>query len=693
MRGRYVALCVFALGTGLAGGVASERFYFSMSSRSDAGADRPLYWVAPMDPNFRKDGPGQSPMGMDLVPVYAGGEPGDPSEVKLSAAEINAIGVRTAVARVEEISQRIETVGFVTYDEHATSHIHMRVEGWIEDLKARAVGERVSKGDLLFELYAPEIAVVSADLQQGVRSGSRSQIENAELQLRNFGVSPQQIKEMRRAGEPVQRMQVHAPQDGIVIALAGAEGRHLTAETLAMSLTDLSTVWLVIDVFERDIARLSPDMNATARFEHLPGRVFEGGIDYIYPELDAETRTLPVRLKFDNTEGLLKPNMFGTVALTPAESREALTVPTEAVIRTGRAERVILKTGDGVFRPRLVTSGLRDSFAEGGRTEIVQGLEPGAEVVASAQFLIDSETALNAGLLRFAPTEDAPAPGKGTLIALDAVRRQAVIAHEPILALDWPALETRFALRADVRFDRLQIGDTVRFAAARGADGLLALTELKPDDGIDAVGTAVLHSVTEDGLLSLTHDPIPALGWPAMTMDLPVEGFNPGNAPLNEPVEIALARGEDGLFTVVGVNMASDTSDAGNAAAPLSGGQAASMGMRGLTIDFPMPEQAAKEPSPSADTRQPAPSTSSEPITVSGTFNSIDVSGRTANVTHGPIREIGMPGMTMEFAIDDGVDTSGLPLGQQLSLILKKNPDFTLTLIGVESATGQEVAQ
>lgn len=191
---------------------------------------------------------------------------------------------------------------------------------------------------------------------------------------------------------------------------------------------------------------------AVARFEHLYGRSFEGVIDYIYPELDAETRTLPVRLRFDNSEGLLRPNMFGNVSLIPNQTRMALTVPTEAIIRTGAAERVILKTGEGTFKPRLITTGLRDNFGGGGRTEVVQGLAPGEEVVASAQFLIDSESALSAGLMRMAPTDEAPARGVGELIAVDIENRSATIRHAELDALDWPAMTSQFPLHAIFRW-------------------------------------------------------------------------------------------------------------------------------------------------------------------------------------------------------------------------------------------------
>lgn len=712
-----MALAVLALGAGLAGGVWWERQRMETSMASADAGPEILYWVAPMDPNFRKDGPGKSPMGMDLVPVYDGDEPsGDPEEIQLTAAEINAIGVRTAVAQIEDVARRIETVGFVGYDEHATSHIHMRVEGWIERLKVRAIGDRVVSGELLFELYAPEITIASSELIRATRRGDQTEIRTTRRKLRNFGVSPEQIDQMATAETPAQNIRVYAPQDGVVIALAGADGMYLEPDIRAMSLSDLSTVWLLIDVFERDIGRLTQDMRAEARFEHQPDRLFVGEIDYIFPELDPETRTLQVRLRFDNSDGRLRPNMFANVALLPSETREAVTVPSEAVIRTGRAERVILKTGDGVFRPRLVTTGLRGGFGDGRRMEIVQGLNPGDEVVASAQFLIDSESALNAGLLRFAPTEAEPAVAVGELIAIDAERRQIVIRHEEIAALDWPALETRFSVRSAVQLEDVSPGDIVKFSAFRASDGLLAISSLGRDDGIDATGTGIVHAVTEDGMLTLSHDPIPALAWPAMRMDMPVAGFDAVDVPLETPVEFDLAKGDDGLFTVVGVR----PQGKGNAAAPSEAtmppmvvegainevdveartvnathGPLAQIGMPGMTMEFPVaealditkiaPGEATLSIISDPETGlvlsgvEPKPA----PMKAMGKVNSVDVERGTANVTHGPLAEIGMPGMTMDFPLGPDIDPAQLPVGTDVALFIEKGADFSLTLISV----------
>lgn len=717
------------LAAGVAGGIYLERHYLNPFDMAGSDGLDILYWVAPMDPNFRQSGPGKSPMGMDLVPVLAGQEPsGDLFEVSLSAAEINAIGVRTAIAQTSEISHRIETVGFVGYDEHLTSHIHTRVDGWIETLNVRAVGDPVRKGDILFEMFSPLIGSSSAELVRAIQAGDQRIVDGARGKLRSHGMSDAQIARVEANGVLARNLEVVAPQDGVVISLEAADGMFLQPGVRAVSLTDLSAVWLIVDVFERDIARMTDDMRAVARFEHLNGRTFEGEVDYVYPELDAETRTLPVRLRFDNSEGLLRPNMFGNVSLIPNEMRMGLTVPTEAIIRTGSAERVILKTGEGTFKPRLITTGLRDNFGEGGRTEVVQGLAPGEEVVASAQFLIDSESALSAGLMRMAPTDEAPARGTGELIALDVEGRTATIKHAALDALDWPAMTSDFPLRADIPLDRLVPGQQVAFRAARGADGLLNLLELGSDDGITATGTGTVMAVTADGKLTLSHDPIPELGWPAMQMDLPVAGFDAAEVPLDHTVEFDLSKGEDGLFTIVAVRgegmpsgpemtmpepTAAATEDAAALPILVSGtieavdqvtrmatithGPMVEIGMPGMTMGFALDE--ALDPAALTIGQEMALTfarpdgmtmtlAAAEPILppmeVSGTINAFDTAAGTANITHGPMMEIGMPGMTMDFAVDPSVDTSALPEGNEVMLLLRRNPDFTMTLVGVE---------
>ncbi|MEX5728645.1 Cu(I)/Ag(I) efflux system membrane fusion protein [Rhodovulum iodosum] len=729
MRGRYTALAILALAGGTAGGIYLERLYLNPTNATASDGPEILYWVAPMDPNFRQPGPGKSPMGMDLVPVHAGQEPsGDPSEVSLGAAEINAIGVRTALARMTDVAQKIESVGFVGYDEHLTSHVHTRVEGWVEVLSVRAVGDVVKKGDALFELFSPEFAVASFDFLRSSENGTGLSLEAARNNLRSHGATERQIAEIEETGEVARRITVEAPRAGIVVALEAADGMYLQPGTQAVSITDLSRVWLIVDVFERDISRLSEDMSAFASFEHLPGRVFEGEIDYVYPELDPRTRTLPVRLRFENSEGLLRPGMFGNVSLVPNASRQVLTVPSEAVIRTGSAERVILRTGEGTFRPRLVTTGLRDSFGEGGRTEILQGLSPGEEVVASAQFLIDSESALSAGFMRMAPTDEEPARGTGTLVALDRERRVATVRHAALESLDWPAMISEFPVRADISLERLREGDEVSFRAARFADGLLGLIELGPDDGVAATGTGMALAVTPDGKLTLDHGPIPELGWPAMQMDLDVAGLDPGSVPLDTPIEFDLAKDDSGMFSIIAVRTEGevaepaqdgdatqmeaappivvsgtiDAVDQNAGRATITHGPMTEIGMPGMTMDFavePGLDLAGLETGTEMTLTFARPDgtsmvlaaaeavmPSAPPIVVTGMIDAVDVDTGRATITHGPIAEIGMPGMTMDFAVDTGLDVSALATETELSLTFARPDGMTMVLTAAEPA-------
>lgn len=738
MRGRYAALSVLALTVGLAVGVGTERFYLNHQSNMSDEGKKVVYWVAPMDPNFRQDAPGKSPMGMDLIPVYEGQQAsGDASEVTLSGREINAISVRTAIAQVSDIANRIETVGFVSYDDHKTTHIHSRVDGWIEILDVRSIGEQVKKGDRLFKMFSQEFAIATFDFVNILKTENSRAIEAARSKLRSHGASVRQIDEITESERVTRTIDVYAPQDGVIINLAAAEGMYLQPGIQAVSMTDLSTVWLLVDVFERDIGQLSDEMTAIASFEHLPGMSFEGKVDYIYPSLDAKTRTLPVRLRFDNSKGLLKPNMFGKVSLTPQKSRTAITVASEAVIRTGRAERVILKTGVGTFKPRLVTTGLRNSFGDGGRTEIMQGLNAGDEVVASAQFLIDSESALSAGLMRMAPTESAPARGVGTLVALDTARRSATIKHDAFESLDWPAMQTEFPVAASVNLERLKPGMNVAFRIARGADGVLGVIDLADDTGIAATGTGMVKAITTDGKLNIAHDAIPDIGWPPMQMDMTVSGFDPNTVPLDQAIEFDLSKADDGTYSIVAIrskdeamsdskemqnsdamsklgsisdeDMKADTIlppiivegtinsvDLANRMVNITHGPMTDIGMPGMTMDFGLTSNldAAKLPS-GTEVRltfeRPDPATivlasaeaQPKPMKVSGTINSIDANKRIANITHGPMTEIGMPGMTMDFAIGDDVSLVALPDGREAMLLFSKNPDFSLTLVGV----------
>jgi Cu(I)/Ag(I) efflux system membrane fusion protein len=370
------------------------------SSGTDSDEKEILYWVAPMDPNYRRDEPGKSPMGMDLVPVYAdgtqGGDGGEAPGLEIDPAVINNIGVRTAPVERTTLSRRIETVGFITPDANRVGHIHVRADGWIENLIADNEGERVAAGDVVFEIYSPALVSAQDEYLQALRTGSDELVDAGRRRLRSLGMAESQIDTVRETRETRQRFEVRSPQDGYIMELNVRDGMFVEPGTTIMSLADLSEVWVDVDVFEQQIGWVAPGQAAEMRLPFAPDRVWRGEVEYVYPTIRPETRTARVRLAFDNPDLALKPNMYAEVDIAVSPRRDVLAVPGQAVIRTGNQERVILAQGGGRFRPAEVRTGIES----GGRVEIVEGLRAGERVVVSAQFLIDSEASMDASLLR-----------------------------------------------------------------------------------------------------------------------------------------------------------------------------------------------------------------------------------------------------------------------------------------------------
>ena len=384
------------------GYLVSERIPFGGMGDATTQIEEPkiAYWVAPMDANYRRDVAGKSPMGMDLLPVYEkkyssrNGEGND--AVRLSPAVINNLGVRTAVVKSGVFRSIIESVGFIDYDESKITHVHLRAEGWIEKLYVNSVGERVKKGDKLFDVYSPELVNAQGDYLAALQAGRAKIIGASKDRLAALGLPTQVIKEIERTRKAKQKITYLAPQDGIVSALNIADGMHVTAKTTTVSLADLSAVWLVVDVFEKQVSQIEEGLIAEVRLSYQPDQLWIGRIAYIYPQIDEKTRTLKVRLVFDNPNELLKPNMYADVRLFGNQKPNALSIPREALIQTGSFERVILALGGGQFQPVEVKSGIES----GERVEILDGLREGEKIVTSAQFLIDSEASFTGSAMR-----------------------------------------------------------------------------------------------------------------------------------------------------------------------------------------------------------------------------------------------------------------------------------------------------
>jgi len=353
-----------------------------------------LYWVAPMDPNFKREQPGKSPMGMDLVPVYKNS--GEGAEVRISAAVSQNFSVRLAAVERGRLWRGINTVGYVDYNEARVSHIHLRTSGWIEHLATHSVGERFKKGDTLLTLYSPELVNAQQEYVQALRSGSRPLISSSSVRLAALGLTEGQIKQLKKSRKVLQSVPIFADQDGVVSTLSVRHGMYVTPRNKVMSLADLSSVWLLVDVFEKQANWVKLGDTAEVRLSYQPGKTWTGRVNYIYPSLDKTTRSLKVRLVFDNPDEMLKPNMFAKVKILSGAKNNILIIPTEALIRTGAQERVIIAKGKGRFEQRMVSSGLES----GAYIEISDGLEEDEQVVVSGQFLLDSEASLRASMLR-----------------------------------------------------------------------------------------------------------------------------------------------------------------------------------------------------------------------------------------------------------------------------------------------------
>lgn len=389
----------FAAGSGATG---------TADSNAAVGERTPLYWVAPMDSNYRRDGPGKSPMGMDLVPVYEE-DTSDSAGVRISPTLAHNFGVRLASVVRAPLDLSVDTLGNVTLAEPAIEHVHPRVSGWIERLVADTPGDPVRAGQVLLELYSPELVRAQEEFLVAQASGEGGLLEASQARLQALGMSAEQLAQLAESGRVRPRIALRAGRDGFLLSLGVRDGMYVEPRTEVMAIGALDPVWVMAEVFERDVPGVHVGQSAELTLDYLPGERWRGQVDYVYPRLDPVARTLRVRLVLPNPEGLLRPGMFGNVRLFAAETAPTLQIAAEALIHgVGDApDRVVVALGDDRYGSRAVRVGRRTAD----RVEILAGLSEGEHVVASGQFLIDSESNVDAELLRMG---SAPAPASGT---------------------------------------------------------------------------------------------------------------------------------------------------------------------------------------------------------------------------------------------------------------------------------------
>ncbi len=360
-----------------------------------------LYWTDPMIPGYRAKGPGKSPMNMDLIPVYESEVEG---EVHINPATEQSMGVRTAPVEIRVLSGSVRAAGVVAYDETRVANIQSKTSGWIEHLYVNATGERVKKGDYLLEIYSPDLVATEEEFLLALRNRDATKgspaaevaqrggemYEAARKRLEYLDVPAHQIKDIEVNRKVFKTLHIHSPFNGVVVQKMVTEGMQVSPGMTLYTVADLSKVWVLAEVYEYELQGVHNGARVKMTLEAYPGKTYTGAITYIYPFLEKETRTVKVRIEFENPRGELKPDMYAQVEILAGKERKGLSVPKEAVIRGGKRDMVIVAFGGGRYAPRQVKLGTESE----GYFEVLEGLKEGDKVVTSAQFLIDSESSL-----------------------------------------------------------------------------------------------------------------------------------------------------------------------------------------------------------------------------------------------------------------------------------------------------------
>ncbi len=406
-RATTLSLAALMLALGAGGGYtyahlnAPEADHAAMTAAAAEPADprgKILFYRNPMGLPDTSPVPKKDNMGMDYIPVYeneAAAE--DPGAVSVSAAKLQKLGVKSEAAELRSLAREIRAVGTVETDERRVSVIAPRFEGYVEALPVNETGRAVKKGETLARVYSPAVALAEQEYALS-RAADPELAAGALARLANWGVPAGEIARLKAGGKPSRTLAITAPGDGVILEKRALEGMRFMPGEALYRVADLSGVWLIAEVFEQDLRRISVGDPATASFAALPGRSFAGKVAFVPPTLAADTRTARVRIELPNPDGALRPALYGSVTLAaPVAAEAVLTVPEGAVLDTGTHQTVLIDAGDGRFSPRAVKLGARAD----GYVEITEGLSEGEAVVTRANFLIDAESNLRAALSAF----------------------------------------------------------------------------------------------------------------------------------------------------------------------------------------------------------------------------------------------------------------------------------------------------
>jgi len=463
-----------------------------------------LYYRNPMGLPDTSPTPKKDPMGMDYIAVYEGeddGEASDPtaaSQIKISTEKVQKLGVRTEAAQLRSLDKIIRAAGRIEPDERRIYAISPKFEGYVERLHVNVTGQPVAKGQALFEVYSPELVaaqreyaiaaqVVEAlkDAGDDAQAGMKQLTESSLLRLRNWDMSAAQVKALAKSGQVKRTFTFASPVSGVVTEKKALQGMRFMPGEELYQVADLSSVWVVADVFEQDIGLVQPGATATVRINAYPDKTFEGKVSYVYPTLNADTRTVPVRVELANPGLLLKPSMFAQMELPVAGKGSVVTVPTSAVIDSGTRQIVLVQKGEGRFEPREVKLGARSDTA----IEVVEGVKDGEQVVVAANFLIDAESNLKAAIGGFKAPDAQSSAAKPAIVGhrasgriddYDAKTGTASIEHGPIESLGWPGMTMEFKVANEALLNGLKPGARIDFEFVERGEGEWVITAIKP---------------------------------------------------------------------------------------------------------------------------------------------------------------------------------------------------------------------
>ncbi|OGA15710.1 MAG: efflux transporter periplasmic adaptor subunit [Betaproteobacteria bacterium RIFCSPLOWO2_02_FULL_63_19] len=501
-----------AAGAGLAvtGGAAAT----APAAAPAAGAKRRiLYYRNPMGLPGTSPVPKKDPMGMDYIAVYADEDespaPGAPL-VKLSLDKVQKLGVKTEAVALRDLRSTVRAVATAQANERLLHTVTSKFDGWIQKLHVNTTGQAVRMGEPLMDVFSPDLIAAQQEYliarsgvqtlaggSEEVQASMRRLADGALQRLRNWDISEPELRRLEQDAKARQYLTLRSPANGVVLDKPSIEGKRFMAGEVLYQIADLSSVWLLAEVFERDLAHVRVGQSVQVKVDAYPEKVFAGKLTFVYPTLNNETRTAKARIELANPQALLKPSMHGRAEFSSIHANEpSLTVPDSAVLDSGTRQLVLVQRGEGKFEPRPVKLGARGD----GYVEVLEGVKVGERVVVSANFLIDAESNLKAAFSGFGQGADSAKPdrqvetkpgataaavaathrGEGTVQAMDPAGATITLAHGPIASLKWPAMTMEFKAKDAALLRALKSGQRIVFDMVGEPGGEYTIIRIQP---------------------------------------------------------------------------------------------------------------------------------------------------------------------------------------------------------------------